>query len=215
LEDVVRFAQGHPKQLVVDGIAGVEPRSLSTERLRQLKMAGVRSLFVEHARLPGGGVDVEAYQPLLSFLKEEEHRKKSGADSRAWLDRGSVTGFIAMGLPDDDLDELVRATLTANSFFQAVILKPFGYSPVIDSASVDRRRDRWPQPCESSPQWFPYVGHGSQLSRDDYDNLIRWQNVLNKRVKGTTFDFLDEGTVARLVRETLVAESWKRHREVR
>ena len=45
------------------------------------------------------------------------------------------------------------------------------------------------------------------------DNLVRWQNLLNKRVKGDTFDFLDEGSIARLVRETLVAESWKRRPE--
>jgi hypothetical protein len=37
--------------------------------------------------------------------------------------------------------------------------------------------------------------------------------MLNKKVKGSTFDFLDGGAVAKLVRETLIAESWKRHRE--
>jgi hypothetical protein len=39
--------------------------------------------------------------------------------------------------------------------------------------------------------------------------LLAWQNVLNKRVKGTTFDFLDSGNIARLVRETIVGESWR------
>jgi hypothetical protein len=148
-------------------------------------------------------------------LEDEEHRKKSGQATSAWLERGNVTGFVAMGLPDDDLDELVRSTLTVNSFFQAVILKPYGYSPSIDTVSESRRRKRWSEPYASSPQWFPYVSNGSTLSRGDYDNLVRWQNVLNKRVKGATFDFLDDGAVATLVRDTVVAESWKRHREVR
>jgi hypothetical protein len=48
------------------------------------------------------------------------------------------------------------------------------------------------------------------LSKDDYQNLFGWQNLLNRRVKGATFDFLDEDSaVALLVRETLVAESWR------
>lgn len=215
LDDVVAFAQAHAGQALIEGIAGVEPRSLNATRLMQLKMAGFRSLFVEHARLPGGGVDVASYQPLLTFLNEEEHAKKIGRVTTSWLSRGSVTGFVAMGLPDDDLDDLVRSTLLVNSFFQAVILKPYGYSPSVDPLTEASRRRRWPAPYASSPQWFPFVGNGSRLTGADYDNLLRWQNVVNKRVKGATFDFLDTGTVAALVRDTLVAESWKRRQEAR
>jgi hypothetical protein len=39
---------------------------------------------------------------------------------------------------------------------------------------------------------------------------MRWQGIVNKRVKSFTFDFLGNGTVPRLVRETLIEESWKR-----
>ena len=215
LSSVVDFAQSHPQQLIVEGISGIEPASLDQASLQQLKSAGFRSLFVEHARLAGGGIDVAKYDALLAFLSEENHRKKSGQAKAAWLERGNVTGFVAMGLPDDNLDALVESTLTINSFFQAVILKPFGYSPAVEAISETKRRKRWSAPFESSPQWFPYVANGSSLSRADYDNLVRWQNVLNKRVKGATFDFLDEGVVATLVRDTLIAESWKRQREAR
>jgi hypothetical protein len=213
LEKVVRFAEGHPRQLVIEGIAGIEPRSLNPDRLSQMKRAGFASLFVEHARLSGGRIDVGAYDSLRAFLTEEDHAKKASGACAARINRANVTGFVSMGLPDDDLDELVRATLTMNRFFQAVILKPFGYSPSIDLASEPERRRQWPHPHASSPQWFPYVKSSARLRFDDYENLVRWQNVLNKRVKGSTFDFLDEGTIGRLVRETLIAESWKRHRE--
>ena len=130
-------------------------------------------------------------------------------------ERGGVTGFVAMGLPDDDMDELVNSTLKLNSYFQSVILKPFGYSPDVDPSAEEERRSRWAEPYQLSPQWFPYVGNGSRLGRSDYANLVRWQNLLNRRVKGFTFDFLDSGHVARLVRETLVTESWKRRQEAR
>ena len=215
LQKVVEFAQAHSRQLVIEGISGIEPGSLTQQRLQQLKAAGFRSLFVEHARLPGGGIDSCRYEALRAFLEDEKHRRKSGQSTSQWLKRGKVTGFVTMGLPDDDLDELVRSTLTVNSFFQSVILKPYGYSPNLETISESCRRRRWSEPYASSPQWFPYIGNGSTLSRGDYDNLVRWQNVLNKRVKGATFDFLDDGTVAKLVRDTVIAESWKRHREVR
>jgi len=213
IERVVEYGQSNPGRVVIDGIVGIHPRSLTRDRLVQLKAAGFRSLFVEHARLAGGSLDVQAYEPFLDVLRAEEHAKRTGKSGRAWLERGNITGFVGIGFPDDDLEAVVRSALRLNSFFQSIILKPHGYSPTLELTTVGERRKRWAAPYLSSPQWFPYVGHGSALSYEDYENLMRFQNVLNKRVKGTTFDFLDNGAIAKLVRETLVAESWKRHAE--
>jgi hypothetical protein len=213
IDRVISFVDTHPGQLICEGIAGIEPRSLSAHSLGRLKNAGFISLFVEHARLPGGGIDTTAYESLIGFLLDEEHKKKSTAVRGTTLTRSSVTGFVAMGLPDDEIDELVRSTLIVNRFFHAVILKPQGYSPTVDQSTEEDRRVRLGQPYASSPQWFPYVRTSERLKQGDYDNLVRWQNMLNKKVKGSTFDFLDDGAVAKLVRETLIVESWKRHRE--
>ena len=40
LQKVVEFAQAHSRQLVVEGISGIEPGSLTQQRLQQLKAAG-------------------------------------------------------------------------------------------------------------------------------------------------------------------------------
>jgi hypothetical protein len=104
LESVVSFAERHPRQLVVEGIAGIEPRSLSASALARVKRARFTSLFVEHARLPGGGIDTSAYDSLITFLLNEEHAKKSTAIRGTAMTRANVTGFVAMGLPDDDID---------------------------------------------------------------------------------------------------------------
>lgn len=212
--DASKRSERAPPRIVVEGISGVEPRSLSKPILGKLKSANVRTLFVEHARIQGGDLDVAAYDALRGVIDDELRAKRAG-QPKAWLDKATVTGFVSMGLPNDDLDCLVRSTLHLNQFFQAVILKPFGYSPDRDTANASTRMKRWPEgPCAGSPQWFPYSG-GSGLQMSDYADLIRWQNLLNKRVKGMTFDFLGSGTVARLVRETVVMESWKRHQEAR
>jgi hypothetical protein len=204
-----------PARIMVEGISGIEPRSLTRPLLEKLKAANVRSLFVEHARSGDGGLDIAAYATLRDVMDDELRQKRHGAP-RAWLDKAAVTGFVSMGLPGENLDALVESTLHLNQLFQAVILKPFGYSPDIDTASHLVRTKRWSEgPCAGSPQWFPYADGNGGLGMSEYADLIRWQNVLNKRVKGTTFDFLNGGTVAQLVRETLVMESWKRHREVR
>lgn len=214
LASVVKFAEAHPKQLVIDGIVGIEPRSLSRSRLEELKAAGFRSLFVEHARTSGGGLDEGAYVPLREALREEEHAKRSGQPDSPWADPGNVVGFVNIGLPDDNIDALVQSTLQLNSYFRGIILKPFGYSPrppCSDGTPFGERRSRWKRPREASPQWYPYVRQESGLSHEDYANLMRWQTLLNRRVRGTTFDFLDDGNVARIVRETVVSESWKPH----
>jgi len=213
LEEVCAFAEEHPCQVLIEGVVGIEPRSLTSGRLAQIKRAGFRTLYVEHARSSGGGVDANAYDALLSFLESEREARQLGKGKSPLTERGGVTGFVAMGLPDDNIDELVNSTLELNGYFQSVILKPFGYSPAIDSSTEEERRRRWGEPYRLSPQWFPYVENGSSLDRPDYANLVRWQNLLNRRVKGSTFDFLDNGRVSRLVRETLVTESWKRRRE--
>ena len=215
LDDLGGLVEQHPRQVFIEGISGIEARSLSGGKLSQIKRAGFRSLFVEHARSSGGGTESEAYEGLLSFLANEREAKRLGRTASPLAERGRVTGFVAMGLPDDDMDELVDSTLKLNRFFQSVILKPYGYSPDIDPSTEEERRSRWPAPYALSPQWFPYVGHGSCLQHADYANLVRWQNLLNRRVKGFTFDFLDGGNIARLVRETLVTESWKRRLEAR
>lgn len=215
LPAVVDVAAANP-ELVIEGIAGIEPRSLSPTRLDQLKRARFRSLFVEHARLPGGELDQAAYEPLLRMLHDEDHAKKAKGISSPWAESGSVTGFVAVGFPDDEMNALVRSTLLLNQYFHAIIIKPFGYSPEGAGAmglSLLDRRTHWPLPRSSSPQWFPSVDVGSPLTRADYSNLMRWQALLNKRVRGTTFDFLDDGNVARLVRETLSSESWKPQKE--
>ena len=167
---------------------------------------------MEHARLSGGSPDVEGYGALRDAVIRGRTRGVATKTDGAYFS-GAVTAFVGMGKQDDTIDGLLDSTLLLNSYFQSVILKPYGYSPDCDPAHVDERRSRWSAPCSSSPQWFPYVGHGSELTLDDYQNLVRWQNLVNKRVKGSTFDFLDQGNVARLVRDTLIAESWKRRRE--
>lgn len=210
LDDVVDFAKSHERALSVEGICGLIPERLTSERLDTLKQAGLRSLFLEHSRTPGGGTQQDHYTHVLDYLREERHRRIRGEANTIWADRGNITAFVNIGLPDDEMDSLVESTLWLNSAFQAIILKPYGYSPSFDPATPAQRRQAWPSPRESSPQWFPYAEGPSRLTRDDYQNLVRWQNLLNRRVRGATFDFFDQdSTVARLVRETLVAESWR------
>jgi hypothetical protein len=168
---------------------------------------GTKSAVLES--MPSSQLGVLRQQP------RDRRSSKSGRSSNAWLDRGRVTGFVAIGQPDGEMDKIVRSTLKINQFFQSIILKPYGYSPCVGRLSVEAPRKRWRQPWQKSPQCFPYFGSESDLLQGDYENLLRWQNVLNKRVKGTTFDFLDDGNVARLVRETLVTESWKRQEDAR
>jgi hypothetical protein len=214
LAELAKQADRFEGRVRIDAICGVKPRSTRSDELRMLAQLGAKSIYIESATRPDGGLDEEAYTPFREFLVSDRERRRGGDDTEL-ARRDAVTAFINVGLPNDDIETIVRNTLILNQYFQAIILKPFGYSPDIDSAPARVRRKRWPQPAASSPQWFPYVGHGSVLTLEDYDNLMRWQGIVNKRVKSFTFDFLADAAVPKLVRETLIEESWKRKREGR
>jgi hypothetical protein len=204
LADVAAYVEAHPGTLRFEAICGVEPASITRDHLDQMRRAMFRSLFIEHARRKGGGLDQDAYAAVREELRELTHAKRVGRIGMVWC---RPTGFVHIGLPGDEVDELVETALELNAWFQSIILKPYGYSPSIDDLPRD---GRWHAPYVTSPQCFPYVGHGSELTAGDYENLVRFQNMLNRRVKGATFDFLAGGNVAQLVRETLVGETWKR-----
>jgi hypothetical protein len=211
LKELASHSARYEGRVRIEAITGAEPRSMGLEHLEMLTALGTKAFFVEYATTVDGRLDEAAYVPLRQFLDRDRGRRRAGGDYE--LDtRDAVTAFVNVGLPSDDIEKIVRNTLVLNQYFQAIILKPFGYSPDIDTAPADMRRGRWPLPAHSSPQWFPYVDRGSPLSLADYDNLMRWQGIVNKRVKNFTFDFLATGSIPRLVRETLVDESWKRAR---
>ncbi len=212
LAELAKQAERYERRVRIDAICGVDPRAFDSDSLRMLGELGMKSIFIEYATRPDGRLEEEAYGPFREFLARDRERRRAGGEGELSA-RDAVTAFVDVGLPTDDIEMIVRNTLVLNQYFQAIILKPFGYSPDIDPAASSVRRERWPLPAASSPQWFPYVGRGSRLALDDYDNLMRWQGIVNKRVKSLTFDFLGDGAVPRLVRETLIEESWKRHRE--
>jgi hypothetical protein len=212
LAEIAKQADRYEGRVRIEAICGVRPRSVGADGLEMLARLGARSIYIEYGTLADGRLDEDAYVPFLEFLVSDRARKRGG-DETELAARDAITAFVNVGLPTDDIETIVRNTLVLNQYFQAIILKPFGYSPDIDRASVAERRKRWPQPAMSGPQWFPYVNHGSPLTMEDYDNLMRWQGIVNKRVKSFTFDFLADATVPKLVRETLIEESWKRKRE--
>jgi hypothetical protein len=194
-------------QFILHGICGIRAQSLSTDTLDLMSSAGFRTLYVEHERAPGGALDRERYSHVYDAYQRCRQAHRRGQEN-AWLARDGVTGFVNVGLPDDNMDLIVKTTLELNEMFGSVIIKPWGWSPEVGPA---KRSENWDDPKQASPQWYPYANGTSQLATDDYRNLMRWQSILNTRVKGMTFDFLDDGKVAKLVRETVVSESWKRH----
>src|SRR2546426_4379356 len=153
---------------------------------------GTKSVFVEYATRPDGRLDEDAYGPFRELLARDRERRRAGGEGEL-SSRDAITAFVDVGLPTDDLETIVRNTLILNQYFQAIILKPFGYSPDIDPAPSSVRRERWPLPAASSPPWVPYVGGGSRLSLADYDNLLRGEGIVEKRVESFTLDFLGDG----------------------
>ena len=73
-----------------------------------------------------------------------------------------------------------------------------------------------PTPAECSPtlplemqngKLFPFAEE-NQLSFRGYQDILGLAAVLNAKYRSQTFDFLGDGLISRLVRESLVTGSW-------
>src|SRR5207249_9939322 len=128
----------------IDALCGVKPRSAGADELEMLTRLGAKSIYIEYATRTAGRLDEEAYTPFREFLVTNREKRRGG-DETELAARDAMTAFVNLGLPTDDIETIVRNTLILNQYFQAIILKPFGYSPNIDPAPAPVRRQRWPQ----------------------------------------------------------------------
>jgi hypothetical protein len=147
------------------------------------------------------GLAVEAYRQARAHLIEARWRK---------FERDS-SGFVWIGRPAEDLGVVMRRAFATVELLGSVILKP--HTPTPNSTEHHRysqyldpiRHDLW------SPHFFPFA-ELNRITRSDYHDLYRVAAFLNDKVRGRAFDFLDGTLGARLLRESLRREVWKREK---
>lgn len=117
-EIVAATEEGLHRHLRYHVICGLQPE-LFTPKVANLIARKSFSQFHFEQASDGDGLNVEAYERTRRYLEEA---KLKLPDER-------LGGFVWIGRPRDDLEQIIRNTLTVLNHFGGVILKPFSPTP--------------------------------------------------------------------------------------
>ena len=140
----------------------------------------------------------EAYEGARRYITE------AGVD----VTTGDKTsGFVWIGRPGDNLEELVSRSFYVLEKLGSLILKPFTPEP---QSIVYREHQDYLDAIpydEWSPHLFPFA-ELNDISRDEYHDLYRVAAFLNEKVRNRSFDFLNGHLGTSFLRESLRREAW-------
>jgi hypothetical protein len=197
LAKIISDTRGLHRHLRFHITCGLYPDRL-TRKLAEL-LADRRlfsSIHFEECR-QGGQLHLEAYRRSRAWLEEAGLKMP---DER-------LSGFVWIGRPEEQLEELVLRSFHVLNMLGGLILKPFSPTP---GGAEDTRYAEYlaSVPCENrSPHFFPF-SELNGITRTEYHDLYRMAAFLNERVRNRAFDFLNGTLGARFLRESLRKEVW-------
>ncbi|HQU41822.1 MAG TPA: hypothetical protein PK867_03375 [Pirellulales bacterium] len=196
-ECVARTEDLH-KHLRYHAICGLNPADVSPAIAKTLAKKRFAEVHLEEADAADGSLDNDAYVTATRYLSE------------AGLPTGSdrLSGFVWIGRPADELEDLIRRSLDVLQACGSLILKPFTPTPGgpehrAHAAYLDRIPHRY-----WSPHFFPFA-ELNKIGRDEYHDLYRLAAFLNEKVRNRSFDMLNGTLGAQMLRDSLRREVWK------
>lgn len=196
-ECVARTEDLH-RHLRYHAICGVDPVKISPQIAKVLGKKKFAEVHLEEADCDDGCLDSEAYATATHYLAEAG--LPSGGDR--------LSGFVWIGRPREELDDLIRRFLHVLQSCGNLILKPFTPTPGgpeyhAHAAYLDNISHRY-----WSPHFFPFA-ELNKIGRDEYHDLYRLAAFLNEKVRARSFDMLDGTLGAQMLRDSLRREVWK------
>ncbi len=173
----------HPRDLVED----LELTSL-------LLRAGFKQLvFADDRHLPSSE---EAREVLLDdYQCAIEHCVAAGYPQRT----EALVASICLGRPGEDPAEVVAFMTKLAHVAGSLMVIPYQPAPSECAPTL---------PLElHNGKLFPFA-HDNHLNFRGYQDILGLAAMLNAKYRSCTFDFLGDGLISRLVRESLVTESW-------
>jgi hypothetical protein len=178
-------------------ICGMDPAKVTPAVARVLAHKQVAEAHFEEA-CAGSELDLQAYKKARSYLR----------DSGLVDAENRLSGFVWIGRPGDQLEEIVLRSFQVLHHLEGLILKP--YTPTPGSrehqeheaylAAIPHR--------DWSPHFFPFAELNG-IGRDEYHDLYRMAAFLNEKVRDEAFDFMRGTLGAEMLRESLRREVWK------
>jgi hypothetical protein len=198
LAECVAHTENLHRHLRYHAICGVSPSCINPTIAKTLAKKKFAEVHLEEADAADGSLDAGAYEAAVGYLAE------AGLPSSS--DR--LSGFVWIGRPGDELEDLIRRCLDVLQACGSLILKPFTPTPGgpehrAHAAYLDRIPHRnW------SPHFFPFA-ELNKIGRDEYHDLYRLAAFLNEKVRNRSFDLFSGTLGAEMLRDSLRREVWK------
>jgi len=198
LAECVERTQGLHKHLRYHVICGLEAARITPRIADVLGRRSFAQIHLEEADTADGRLDLDAYESASRYLG---HAAVSSATDR-------LSGFVWIGRPGDDLEDLIARSLHVLRACGSLILKPF--SPTPGSAEQKAHAEYLAKiPHRNwSPHFFPFAELNG-IGRDEYHDLYRLAAFLNEKVRSRSFDLLNGTLGAEMLRQSLRREVWK------
>ncbi len=199
LAEFVSLTENLHRHLRYHVICGLEAASITPKAASTLARKKFVALSLEEADQEGGAVNADAYRRVTQYLREAGGPEQ---DDR-------LTGFVWIGRPNDQLEQIIRNVFQVLKSLGSIILKP--YTPLPGGPDHKAHAD-YLDAIEPHRMWSPHFFPFAELNgitRGEYHDLYRMAAFLNEKVRARAFDFLDGTLGAQLLRESLRKEVWK------
>jgi len=182
-------------------LGNLSPKGLTHKIVVKMKKAGFRQIFLRDdiALIPNLDGDLSAYERGIELLLKFGGYKPRTED---------ITAMVLVGFPGENLEHTAERLTRLAHVVGSVNLVP--YQPTPGTELYNRHEDYLDKiPLElQNGKLFPFakLNHSTFF---DYQELIRLAALLNSKYRSTTFDFLGEDEIAKMVRKSIAEETWK------
>jgi hypothetical protein len=193
---VLQASLDHKCKVSFFALGNVHPRDLveDPELASLLKRAGFKQLvFADDRHLPYGAEDRE--QLLDDYSRAIDLCSAAGYPKRT----ESLVASVSLGRPGEDPEEVVSFMTKLVHVAGSLMVIPYQPDPAECPASLSLEMQ--------NGRLFPFAEE-NHLSFRGYQDILGLAAMFNAKYRNHTFDFLGDGLISRLVRESLVTESW-------
>ena len=197
LTELVSETRDLHKHLRYHLICGMDPAKFTPALAKLIAEKTFAAVHFEEADR-GDQVDMEVYKRVRGYLTDAGVKHN---DDR-------FSGFVWIGRPGDQLEQLVLRTFQVLESLGSLILKPYTPTPGSPDHMANKKLLDSLSHREWSPHFFPFAELNG-ITRQEYHDLYRMAAFLNEKVRAQAFNFLSGTLGAKLLRESLRKEVWK------
>lgn len=194
---VLQASIDHKCKVSFFALGNLHPRDLveNPDLAPLLKRAGFKQLvFADDRHLP---LSEEARAALLDdYSCAIDLCVAAGYPQRT----EELVGSVCLGRPGEDPEEIISFMTNVAHIVGSLMAVPYQPTPTECPATL---------PLEMQNGKLLPFSEENHLSFRAYQDILGLAAMLNAKYRSCTFDFLGDGLISRLVRESIVTESWR------